>query len=32
MEMTNDFIKFLMNIDADLFLYKNDFIYFYKQK
>ena len=32
MNMANDFIKFLMNIDSDLFLYKNDFIYFYKQK
>ena len=32
MNMANDFIKFLMNINSDLFLYKNDFIYFYKQK
>ena len=32
MNMANDFIQFLMNINSDLFLYKNDFIYFYKQK
>ena len=30
--MINNFIKFLMNINSDLFLYKNEYIYFYKQK
>ena len=32
MNMTNNVIKYFMNIDSDTFLYKNDFIYFYKQK
>ena len=32
MKIINDFVKFLMNIDCNLFIYKNDFIYFYKQK
>ena len=30
--MINNFIKFLTNINSDLFLYKNEYIYFYKQK
>ena len=30
--MINDFIKFLLNINSDIFLYKNEYIYFYKQK
>ena len=32
MNITNNLIIFLNNIDTDTFLYKNDFISFYKQK
>ena len=32
MDITNNLIQFLNNLDTDIFLYKNDYFYFYKQK
>ena len=32
MHITNNLIQFLNNLDRDIFLYKSDYFYFYKQK